>query len=97
MKTVVALVLVAMIVLAGLTVWYRGQRAADAPSAARADAATVGENSSVAGSTPQVFKSSLPMGPSAPDIVSDTWLNSAPLAPADLRGKVVLVEFWTFG
>ena len=24
------------------------------------------------------------------------WLNSAPLGPADLRGKVVLVEFWTF-
>lgn len=25
-----------------------------------------------------------------------TWLNSAPLTPADLRGKVVLVNFWTF-
>jgi len=24
------------------------------------------------------------------------WLNSPPLTPADLRGKVVLVEFWTF-
>jgi len=24
------------------------------------------------------------------------WINSAPLKPADLRGKVVLVEFWTF-
>lgn len=24
------------------------------------------------------------------------WLNSKPLAPADLRGKVVLVEFWTY-
>jgi thiol-disulfide isomerase/thioredoxin len=24
------------------------------------------------------------------------WLNSAPLTPADLRGKVVLVEFWTY-
>jgi thiol-disulfide isomerase/thioredoxin len=24
------------------------------------------------------------------------WLNSAPLTPAELRGKVVLVEFWTY-
>jgi thiol-disulfide isomerase/thioredoxin len=24
------------------------------------------------------------------------WLNSAPLAPEDLRGKVVLVDFWTY-
>jgi thiol-disulfide isomerase/thioredoxin len=24
------------------------------------------------------------------------WLNSSPLAPAGLRGKVVLVDFWTF-
>jgi thiol-disulfide isomerase/thioredoxin len=24
------------------------------------------------------------------------WLNSKPLSPADLRGKVVLIEFWTY-
>jgi thiol-disulfide isomerase/thioredoxin len=24
------------------------------------------------------------------------WLNSPPLSPADLRGKVVLVNFWTY-
>ena len=23
------------------------------------------------------------------------WLNSAPLGPAELRGRVVLVDFWT--
>jgi thiol-disulfide isomerase/thioredoxin len=33
----------------------------------------------------------------APDIASAMWLNSAPLRIGDLRGKVVLVEFWTFG
>jgi len=33
----------------------------------------------------------------APDIASATWLNSAPLRIGDLRGKVGLVEFWTFG
>ncbi|MCY0603956.1 redoxin domain-containing protein, partial [Klebsiella pneumoniae] len=24
------------------------------------------------------------------------WLNSKPLTPAELRGKVVLVDFWTY-
>lgn len=34
----------------------------------------------------------------APEILNDSWLNSdTPLRLADLRGKVVLVEFWTFG
>jgi thiol-disulfide isomerase/thioredoxin len=34
-----------------------------------------------------------------PDPVSATaqWLNSPPLTSEDLRGKVVLVEFWTYG
>lgn len=33
----------------------------------------------------------------APDILSDTWLNTAPQKISGLRGKAVLVEFWTFG
>ncbi len=33
----------------------------------------------------------------APDISSPTWLNSPPLRMAEMRGKVVLVEFWTYG
>ena len=34
----------------------------------------------------------------APDISgAGTWFNSAPLSLAKLKGKVVLVEFWTFG
>lgn len=37
------------------------------------------------------------VGMVAPDVASATWLNSAPLHLSDLRGKVVLVEFWTFG
>jgi len=41
---------------------------------------------------------SLPdLGP-APELTNDTWLNvDAPLRIADLRGKVVIVEMWTFG
>ncbi|GJL59548.1 MAG: hypothetical protein NPIRA03_24050 [Nitrospirales bacterium] len=33
----------------------------------------------------------------APDIISPIWINSEPLKMEDLRGKVVMVEFWTFG
>jgi len=31
----------------------------------------------------------------APEIRAPQWLNGAP--PGDLRGRTVLVEFWTFG
>jgi thiol-disulfide isomerase/thioredoxin len=37
------------------------------------------------------------LGP-APELTNATWLNvDAPLRLADLRGKVVIVEMWTFG
>ena len=34
----------------------------------------------------------------APNFVGiNKWFNSAPLSISDLRGKVVLVDFWTYG
>jgi len=37
------------------------------------------------------------IGLPAPEITGQTWLNAPPQRLADLKGKVVLVEFWTFG
>src|SRR6266850_7193387 len=35
--------------------------------------------------------------PVAPEFASGTWINSEPLTLLGLRGRVVLIEFWTFG
>jgi thiol-disulfide isomerase/thioredoxin len=35
--------------------------------------------------------------PTAPEFASGIWVNSEPLTLKGLRGRVVLVEFWTFG
>ena len=35
--------------------------------------------------------------PIAPEIGNGTWINSTPLTLKSLRGRVVIVDFWTFG
>jgi hypothetical protein len=37
------------------------------------------------------------MGRDAPEISGKNWLNSKPLSMAQLKGRVVLIEFWTYG
>ena len=33
----------------------------------------------------------------APELATGEWINSEPLKLNELRGRVVLIEFWTFG
>lgn len=37
------------------------------------------------------------IGQPAPDITGGPWINSEPLSMERLRGRVVFVEFWTYG
>ena len=51
-----------------------------------------------AATTPPPFVADLPVLGNAPELHDGAWLNSAsPLSLAGLRGKVVLLEMWTFG
>lgn len=36
-------------------------------------------------------------GKPAPEITAEHWINSKPLTIDGLKGRVVLVEFWTYG
>ena len=48
--------------------------------------------------TPEEIVVNLPDLGEAPEFRNDVWLNSEePVKLADQRGKVVLLEFWTFG
>lgn len=54
--------------------------------------------SAAAAAGPTPASVSLPDLGAAPELSSDTWLNTEePLRLAGLRGQVVLVEMWTFG
>lgn len=37
------------------------------------------------------------VGRLAPEITGGPWINSAPVSLEALRGRVVVVEFWTYG
>ncbi len=52
---------------------------------------------SLAGGDPVVEESRLVDGPPAPEFAGiEGWLNSKPLTLEELRGKVVVIDFWTY-
>ncbi len=72
--------------------------AAMTTQAAVSNATTVPTNpTAVPATTVEARKTAnLPNRGPAPDFSNTNWINSAPLKLADLRGKVVMMEFWTF-
>ena len=94
MKSVAMIILLALALLGALSIGLRwqmmqGQAIAGSPGESIVQDSTINATTSAS-------QAALMRGPVAPTIVSDTWLNSAPLSDQDLRGKVVVVEFWTF-
>ncbi len=44
------------------------------------------------------LNTSLPDLGAAPELESDTWINvDSPIKLADLKGKVILLDMWTYG
>jgi thiol-disulfide isomerase/thioredoxin len=92
MKSVLLFAGMVVLLLAGVSIWQRLQDQSDRLLAlARGGTMNAMQGNLLANSNVVP-----PRGPIAPEIVSDTWLNSAPLASGDLQGKVTVVEFWTF-
>jgi thiol-disulfide isomerase/thioredoxin len=45
---------------------------------------------------PRVYAAEIAPRTTVPDFATSVWLNSKPLEPKELRGKVVLVDFWEY-
>jgi len=79
-----------------------GGAAGRADAADAADAADGGDGAGAGAGVVRTMAASggdapLPVEGDVPSLGGATgWLNSAPLTAADLRGKVVLVDFWTY-
>jgi thiol-disulfide isomerase/thioredoxin len=71
--------------------------AASPAAAASVTSAPVGDETVAATAAPKP-KVTLPvLKDRAPDVVPSGWINTPGLSPTDLKGRVVLYEFWTFG
>jgi hypothetical protein len=88
-----AAVFVLGLTLAACSVWSGAE-----PELVDTSGSTVSTRPEVNPTSTPIPLSALPdLGP-APEIENSVWLNSdQPLRLADMAGKVVLLEFWTYG
>jgi hypothetical protein len=86
-----AAILILFLILTACTSSRRG-------SAAESSGVQLLASGTVVPPTAKPIQVELPdMGP-APEILNETWINSdTPVTLESVRGKVVLLEFWTFG
>jgi hypothetical protein len=88
--------IVSLTTLAAATLVGCGAASQEQPEPAPPDQETEADPSTAAPTEPPAAPTEN-YGP-APEITNDVWLNTdAPIRLADQRGKVVLIEFWTFG
>lgn len=92
-QNVITLALLLLLSLAVLTVGYASSLG---PLGVVSYAVTRLSHGSGASAHPAVIVSP-EKSPVAPDFAPGEWINSEPLKLESLRGRVVLVEFWTFG
>ena len=95
------LLLVVVVLLVGCTIGderVSGEPAQDLSSGESPDSDdTQGLNSTLQTTVAQPSISLPNLGP-APEWTNEVWLNTdQPLLLADLKGKVILLEMWTFG
>lgn len=50
-----------------------------------------------AGASASAHAQAVRVGQAAPELAGARWINTAPLDTRGLRGRVVAVEFWTYG
>ncbi len=102
MKTIFAILIITLAVVAALAVAFRSRSVEpNNMTAATAENNVVNDDLLAANETASpndtdVFISSN-RAKTAPQLVAGKWINSEPLTLDSLKGRVVLLEFWTFG
>ena len=99
MKQTITLALVFIAIIAALGAWHAFGAAAEPTQGSAPEPSVLAAPTAAnpGGTVAQVIEKIIPKAPLAPEIASKTWFNSSALATQDLRGRVVVVEFWTFG